>query len=155
MSIASTVNTMTTWIDTAFNALDSIPVVSLATSPYRILAGTVQAVAGAVIYGTVYLAKDCFTKEQMPILHEIVVLSDIQLLFGCNNVIRGIGELILAYTIVGSLLVLGYEIVTCADKPHLFAPTILFAPELSYEKLWKISIQSYFDCPRYDWLNSI
>jgi hypothetical protein len=90
-------------IETYFNIAGSLPVVSFFSSVLRFLAGKVQAIAGFLIC-LVGLGGQCFDSDNARKWEGVTHEGGIQLIQGALNMVRSVGECVLALTIFGSLI---------------------------------------------------
>jgi hypothetical protein len=98
-----------------FNIADSIPIVSLTTSQCRLVAGLVQLVAAAV-FSLIGLVAQVCSEDQKWV--DLANRSVEHLKHGLANMGRGLGEFLLACTIIGPLFLLVYQ----SASSNKFAP---------------------------------
>ena len=116
-------NTSATAIETAFNIVDSIPVLAIPGSAMRINAAQIQlAVAAVFTFFTciAYLVQTAFSGNSK--FDYMIYNSYEHILHGALNFIRGLGEFFLAFTIIGSVIPLTYQ---CTSK-NGFSPIIKY-----------------------------
>lgn len=102
------INKLTTAVETAFNVTNSIPVIAIPGATMRTAAAQVQCVAAAVfaLIGFIgQMIRPGITKWDF-----IFNTGCEHIMHGVLNYIRGVGELFLAVTIVGSLIPLCYQL---------------------------------------------
>lgn len=117
MSIAE-LNENLTAIETYFNIAGGIPLVGILSGGLRIVAGKVQLVAGIVLA----FAKSNSEKHQDPKKRTYEDWSKEgphYIKHGVLNILRGIGEVVIGETIVGSLFLLAIQMLT-----NQFAPVV-------------------------------
>ncbi|MBX7067375.1 MAG: hypothetical protein K1X28_09100 [Parachlamydiales bacterium] len=100
-------NKTLTNVEKTFNFVDSIPVVGIFSSALRISAAKIQIFVSAIVglFGLIgQLVSSNVRKWE-----EITQKAGEHLLHGALNFIRGVGEFLLALTIVGSIGLLAYQ----------------------------------------------
>lgn len=115
------INKIFTDIEKFFNIAASIPIVAIFSSLLRNTASKIQMIAGAII-GLAGLIAQIVSPSTRK-WEEVARQGGEQLLHGVLNSIRAFGELLLATTIVGSLIPLVYQM-NCENK---FAPIIKYS----------------------------
>ncbi len=119
-------NKIFTDVERGFNIVDSIPVVAIFTSPIRVVAAKVQMLLSGIIALIGFAAQVSGLQEKK---WKIVTQQGGDLfLHGALNLVRGLGELFLAYTVIGSLALFVYQSVSVKQ----------FAPIVSYDNMGEI-----------------
>lgn len=109
MEIEDTLNEF----EKVFNVVNSIPIVAMASTPLRVAAGKIQAVVGAImgIFGLLGYIVTLGSKK----FGYIASTGGENLLHGVLNIIRGLGEGLLAVTVIGSAGLLIAQLLTDFD----------------------------------------
>lgn len=117
------INKNATEVERSFNLCGSIPFVALISSPLRMLAGQIQAVAGAVLglAGLIGLAVSNDTEKFKQAAH----LGLEHVIHGALNFIRGFGESLLATVVFGSLLLFAYQ----GTSSNKFEPIVKYSKD--------------------------
>ena len=116
------INTVCTQTETAFNKINSIPVVAIPGSIVRMALGQLQFEMG-LITGVVGLAGRVIRPTD-PTWNNLSSQGFDHIVHGILNQTRGFGEFLLSLTVVGPLVPLIYQ--SCAEKNG-------FAPVVNYE----------------------
>lgn len=114
------INKLTTAIETAFNVTNSIPVIAIPGATMRTAAAQIQCIAAAVftLIGFIgQMIRPGITKWDF-----IFNNGCEHIMHGVLNYLRGVGELFLAVTIVGSLIPLAYQL----SVKNGFAPIVKY-----------------------------
>lgn len=114
------INKLATGIETAFNVTNSIPVIAIPGAALRVNAAQVQLVSAAffALLGFIGQMVQSGNSKWKGMFH----YSCDHMMHGALNYIRGFGELLLAITIVGSLVPLIYQL----SAKNGFAPIVKY-----------------------------
>lgn len=108
-----------TTAETGFNILGSIPIAAIVSGAVRMVIGKVQVVAGAAfaLYGLMY--------SFLAYKTDLTEIGVEHILHGCLNIGRGLTELLLGITFVGSFLLLFGQLVT----NNVFTPQFAYTTQ--------------------------
>jgi hypothetical protein len=102
------INKLATGIETGFNVTNSIPIVAIPGSALRTNVATVQFIAAAIFTLIGFIGQ--MAQSGSSKWEGIFNYSSDHMIHGALNYIRGLGEFLLATTIVGSLIPLVYQL---------------------------------------------
>lgn len=118
------INKKLTDLETSFNLAGSIPVVAIFSSVLRIVAGKVQ-IFVSIFFGLTGLMGRIFSSDPK-YYEEMTKKAAEHIKHGALNWIRGVGESLLAVTVLGTLGLLVYQ--ACSETK--FEPIIPYEPSI-------------------------